>query len=122
MIASMSMSERRAARKPRLCRPSRPLGARTALSVNAHAGAPDPGSHVSRAKHAARGPGAALASCGFVEQRPGGQGHHLRGVEHVIYHHVFVGLMREIENSRAIGDAVAQFTDPIDVLLVIGSR
>ena len=45
----------------------------------------------------------------------------LAAVEHVVDADIFVGLVREIEDARAVGDAVLQPADAVDVLLVVGA-
>src|SRR3984957_8687099 len=61
-------------------------------------------------------------SCAAHQQCVGGQRHDFGGIHHVLDHHVFVRLMGELENSRTIGNAVAQLADAIDVLLIVGPR
>src|SRR3984957_899620 len=65
--------------------------------------------------------GAPLGYEGAAEQRAGGQRHYLGGVDHVLDHHIFIRLMRQIENSRSVGDAIAQLADAIDVLLIVSA-
>ncbi len=50
-----------------------------------------------------------------------GERHHLRRIHHVVDADILVGLMREIEDPRPIGDAVVQMADAGDVLLVVGA-
>jgi len=47
--------------------------------------------------------------------------HNKCAVLHVLNAHPFVRLMRQIENAGAIGNAVFQASDPVDVFLVIGA-
>ena len=46
----------------------------------------------------------------------------LRGVHQVVDAALFVRLVREIEDARAVGDAVRDAGDASDVLLVVGAR
>src|ERR1700722_8569955 len=60
-------------------------------------------------------------SCAAGQQGVGGERHDFRGIHHILDQHVLVRLMGQVENSRTIGNAVAQLADAIDVLLVVGA-
>ena len=49
------------------------------------------------------------------------QRHDLGGIEHVVDADIFVGLVGEIEDAGAVGDAVLEPADAVDVLLVVGA-
>uniref|UniRef100_A0A0N4Z2S7 Ketoacyl_synth_N domain-containing protein n=1 Tax=Parastrongyloides trichosuri TaxID=131310 RepID=A0A0N4Z2S7_PARTI len=51
----------------------------------------------------------------------GRSGHDLGRVGHVVDADPFVGLVRQVEHAGAVGDAVFQPADAVDVLLVIGA-
>src|SRR5271155_995467 len=61
------------------------------------------------------------SSCAAGQQRVGGERHDFRGIHHIVDQYVFVRLVGKVENARAIGNAVAQLTDAIDVLLIVGA-
>src|SRR5450631_2844406 len=65
---------------------------------------------------------AAAESCGTEQQVARSHGHDLCRVDHVVDQNVLVRLMREVEDSGAIGYAVPQLADAIAVLLIVGSR
>src|ERR1700721_324338 len=60
-------------------------------------------------------------SCAAGQQGVGGERHDFGGIHHIFDQHVLVRLMGQVENSRTIGNAVAQLADAIDVLLVEGT-
>ena len=47
--------------------------------------------------------------------------HDLGGIHHVVDVDIFVRLMRQIENARAVGDAIVHAADAVDVLLVVSA-
>src|SRR6202046_5831084 len=60
-------------------------------------------------------------SCAAGQQGVGGERHDFGGIHHILDQHVLVRPMGQVENSRTIGNAVAQLADAIDVLLVVGT-
>ena len=46
----------------------------------------------------------------------------LPGGDHVIDIDIFIGLMGKLEDTRSIGHAMLQISDPADMLLIIGPR
>src|ERR1700727_3808445 len=60
-------------------------------------------------------------SCAAGQQGVGGERHNFGGIHHILDQHVLVRLMGQVENSRAVGNAVAQLADAIDVLLIVGA-
>ena len=52
------------------------------------------------------------------QQGVGRQRHDLGGGDHVVDADVLVGLVGQVEDAGAVGDAVAQAADTVDVLLV----
>ena len=60
------------------------------------------------------------AAVADYHRRAEGKAHHDGGVQHVVHRDIFVGLMRQIQYARTVGDAIADAPDPVHVLLVVG--